>query len=95
MGLFYLCSENKGADQLRGYREADLRLCFRINAKTGFVTTRLICVCIRVWGKSCSLGLPLTLCNMSILILVISHFGLNELYLSSDFISSWPLLIFL
>ena len=25
-GLFYLCSENKGA----GYREADLRLCFRI-----------------------------------------------------------------
>ena len=23
-------SENKGADQLRGYREADLRLCFRI-----------------------------------------------------------------
>ena len=29
-GLYYLCSENKGADQLRGYREADLRLCFRI-----------------------------------------------------------------
>ena len=26
---YYLCSENKGADQLRGYREADLRLCFR------------------------------------------------------------------
>ena len=26
--LYYLCSENKGADQLRGYREADLRLCF-------------------------------------------------------------------
>ena len=23
------CSENKDADQLRGYREADLRLCFR------------------------------------------------------------------
>ena len=23
-------SENKGADQLRGYREADLRLCFRL-----------------------------------------------------------------
>ena len=23
-----LCSENKGADQLHGYREADLRLCF-------------------------------------------------------------------
>ena len=28
-GLYYLCSENKGADQLRGYHEADLRLCFR------------------------------------------------------------------
>ena len=29
-GSYYLCSENKGADQLRGYREADLSLCFRI-----------------------------------------------------------------
>ena len=29
-GLNYLFSENKGADQLCGYREADLRLCFRI-----------------------------------------------------------------
>ena len=29
-GLYYPCSENKGAHQLRGYREADLRLCFRI-----------------------------------------------------------------
>ena len=33
-GLYYLCRENKGADQLRGklraYREADLRLCFCI-----------------------------------------------------------------
>ena len=28
--LYYTCSENKDADQLRGYREADLRLCFRI-----------------------------------------------------------------
>ena len=39
--LYYLSSENKGADQLRGYREADnreadrnreadLRLCFRL-----------------------------------------------------------------
>ena len=26
--LHYLCSENKGADQLCGYREADLLLCF-------------------------------------------------------------------
>ena len=35
-GSYYLCNKNKGADQLRGYREADrnreadLRLCFRI-----------------------------------------------------------------
>ena len=28
--LYYPSSENKDADQLRGYREADLRLCFRI-----------------------------------------------------------------
>ena len=28
--LYYPSSENKGADQLRGYCEADLRLCFRI-----------------------------------------------------------------
>ena len=41
-GLHYLCSENKGADQLRGYREADLRLCFSHMQKVGFVMTRLI-----------------------------------------------------
>ena len=29
-GLYHLCGENKGADQLRVYREVDLRLCFRI-----------------------------------------------------------------
>ena len=34
--LYYLYSENKGADQLRGYREADLRLCFRICKKPVF-----------------------------------------------------------
>ena len=30
-GLYYLCSENKGADVLRCYRASDLRLCFRIS----------------------------------------------------------------
>ena len=41
--MYYPCSENKGADQLRGYREADLRLCFRICKKLVFssVMTRL------------------------------------------------------
>ena len=29
-GSYYPYSENKGADQLRVYREANLRLCFRI-----------------------------------------------------------------
>ena len=32
-GSHYPCNEKKGADQLRGYREADLRLCFRICQK--------------------------------------------------------------
>ena len=41
--MYYPCSENKGADQLRGYREADLRLCFRICKKAGFLATWLIC----------------------------------------------------
>ena len=31
-----MCSENKGADQLRGYRKAELRLCFRICKKPVF-----------------------------------------------------------
>ena len=35
-GLYYLCSENKGADQLRSYCAADLRLCFRICKKPVF-----------------------------------------------------------
>ena len=34
--MHYPCSENKGADQLCGYREADLRLCFRICKKPVF-----------------------------------------------------------
>ena len=49
--IFYLYSENKGADQLRGNREADLRLCFRIIQKTGFHMTgrnysRKYCNCL-------------------------------------------------
>ena len=34
--LYYPGRENKGADQLRGYRVADLRLCFRICKKPVF-----------------------------------------------------------
>ena len=35
-GLYYLYSENKGADQLCGYHEADQRLCFSICKKSRF-----------------------------------------------------------
>ena len=35
-GLHYICSENNGADQLCGFRIADLRLCFRIYTKIRF-----------------------------------------------------------
>ena len=34
--MYYLCSGNKGSDQLRGHREADMRLCFRICKKPAF-----------------------------------------------------------
>ena len=40
--MYYPCSENKGADQLRGYREADLRLCFLHMQKADFLTTQLM-----------------------------------------------------
>ena len=41
-GSYYLCSENKGADQIRGYREADLRLFFSHMQNFGFLMTWLI-----------------------------------------------------
>ena len=43
-GFYYMypCSENKGADQLRGNCEADLRLCFRICKMLVFFMTWLI-----------------------------------------------------
>ena len=34
--MYFLCIENKAADQLRGYCEADLRLCFHICKKLVF-----------------------------------------------------------
>ena len=42
--MFYLSvySENKDADQLRGYRAEDLRLCFRICKTLVLIMTRLI-----------------------------------------------------
>ena len=34
--MYYLCSKNKGADQLRVYRAADLHLCFRRGKNSRF-----------------------------------------------------------
>ena len=36
VGLYYLCSEKKVLISFAGYREADLRLCFRICKKPVF-----------------------------------------------------------
>ena len=62
-GLYYRCSENKGADQLRGNREADLRLCFRICKKPVFSRRGSNCIRIRTNSKIFSmlaneLGIP-------------------------------------
>ena len=35
-GLYYPCSESKGADQLCSYCTADLRLCFRLGKNPVF-----------------------------------------------------------
>ena len=37
IGLYYPSGENKGADQLHSYCEADLRLCFRTGKKPVFL----------------------------------------------------------
>ena len=51
--MYYPCSENKGADQLRGYREAELRLLFSHMQKAGFHMTRFIFVqsCDKTWSS--------------------------------------------
>ena len=40
--MYYPCSENKGADQLQGNSEADLRLCFSHMQIVGFLMRWLI-----------------------------------------------------
>ena len=52
-GVYYLCSENKGADQLRGYRKADLRLCFRIYKNPVFSMRGSYDVAVIQWITSC------------------------------------------
>ena len=41
-GYYYLCSEKETDDQLRSYRAADLRFCFRICKKQLFYYTAQI-----------------------------------------------------
>ena len=41
--MYYLCSENKGADQLCSYCTADMHLCFHLQMHTvGFLMQRLM-----------------------------------------------------
>ena len=53
-GLYYICGENKGADQLRGNREADLRLCFRICKTLVFLCrdSNDLHLCFGIYAKS-------------------------------------------
>ena len=44
-GLYYLCRENKGPDQLHDDGATDLRLCFCICKKAMFLMKWLICAC--------------------------------------------------
>ena len=62
--MYYICSENKDADELRDYREADLRLCFRICKKpvfsrrgSNFIAFRLRAVFNYAYSKTMELKL--------------------------------------
>ena len=71
--MYYLSSENKVADQLRGYREADLRLFFRlcrllvfprggsfVNKVKGFVPRNDNCVNKQLYINTFSVGFSFT-----------------------------------
>ena len=59
--MYYLCSENKDADQLHGYREADLRLCFRICKKPVFSRCGLYVLVLLLFAKAFSGSLMIRL----------------------------------
>ena len=68
--MYYPCSENKGADQLRGYREADLRLCFCLCRLLVFPrggSNKYTVVKIVRENPSTLFGLPVC-CNTSIIV---------------------------
>ena len=84
-GLYYLYSENKGADQLCGYREADLRLCF------SYAKIRFSHDAAHIIGSGVVTFLEKQLTFLAYVffdILVISHFGFED-RICCDCISSW------
>ena len=74
--MYYPSSENKGADQLRGYREADLRLCFRISRLLVFPRGGSFSYPILYSMKVTSLK-----CDKSVRIM--ARHGLNSAWISS------------
>ena len=87
--MYYPSSENKGADQLRGYREADLRLCFRQCRLLVFPwggsyveqTSRLVQDCVLVQSLELGFGVGLNR---------VSHYGFTlVLGLANSFQRGW------
>ena len=61
-GMYYKYSENKGTDQLRGHRAADLRLCFSPKQKhVFFMKHKVIDVLINGEALAASTGTSLVL----------------------------------
>ena len=80
--MYYPCSENKDADQLRGYREADLRLYFRICKKPVFSRRGSYYVRFRwlsghLLGETSahSINCMFSFCMSIDAIFVVTHFG--------------------
>ena len=83
--MYYPCSENKGAGQLRGFREADLRLCFRIFKKPVFSQRGSLVK----WPPAACFLYIVSICKFS-------HFPFwcRDKDSGSDCTSSWSLLTF-
>ena len=83
-GLYYPYCEIKGADQLRSYCAADLRLLFSHMQKPGFLITRLNnnLSYFPFWFRAQDIGSDCASC-WSLLIFYISKSENSELYLIS------------
>ena len=71
--MYYPSSENKGADQLRSYCEADLRLCFRLGRLLVFPCGGSNFICFD-WDLSShkSLPAPGAICVLFVLRIIVS-----------------------